>query len=57
MKQIDDAFRALTDARDTWMMHHNDDWDADYFAGLFEDARISLERINENCSWGQEDNV
>lgn len=57
MKQIDDALRDLTDARDTWMLHHNDDWDADYFAGLFEDARISLERINENCSWGQENKV
>lgn len=49
MKQIDDALRDLTDARDTWMLHHNGDWDADFYAGLFESALISLERIKENC--------
>lgn len=50
MKQINAALRALTMARDEWMLHHNDDFDADFYAGLFEDARICLERINDNCN-------
>ena len=49
MTHIDTALHALTMARELWMLHHNDDWDADFFAGLFDDARICLERINDNC--------
>lgn len=54
MKRIDTTLRMLTVAREEWMLHHNDDFDADFYAGLFEDARICLERINDNCDTVEE---
>ena len=56
MKRIDTTLRMLTAAREEWMLHHNDDFDADFYAGLFEDARICLERINGNCDTVEEAN-
>ena len=55
MRLIDLALKMLTRAREKWMLNHNSDFDADFYAGLFENARISLEKINENCSEDKED--
>lgn len=49
MTMFDAALRIVSKEREYWMMLHGDDWDADYFAGLFDNAIVSIEKLKEAC--------
>lgn len=51
---LDAALRNLTEARELYMQHHRDDWDADYMAGKFNNAQIIIEQIKEEVKVGED---
>lgn len=46
-RPINQAIKCVTQSREAWMLEHSEDWDADYFAGLYDNAIIALEKIKE----------